>query len=79
MAVPESEIPTELARDIAYALKQSPFKVKGQPIESLGLVARAVVAHLRRCGWHFELAPPAPGDCAGDTQPEQPHQGHGPP
>ncbi|MEZ5844329.1 MAG: hypothetical protein R3D27_11460 [Hyphomicrobiaceae bacterium] len=49
----------ELTRDIAFALKQSPFKTKGQPIESLTHVARGVVAHLTRAGWRFEFGPPA--------------------
>ncbi len=48
----------ELAHDIAYALARTPFKVKGQPIEKLRLVADDVVAHLRLCGWKLELGPP---------------------
>lgn len=48
----------ELARDIAYALARSPFKAKGQPIETLRLVADGVVAHLKRAGWRAELGPP---------------------
>ncbi|MFZ4808092.1 MAG: hypothetical protein ACOYLQ_12605 [Hyphomicrobiaceae bacterium] len=48
----------ELARDIAYALARSPYKAKGQPIETLRLVADGVVAHLRRAGWRIELGPP---------------------
>jgi hypothetical protein len=49
---------TELERDIGYALSQSPFKVKGQRIEALRLVAAGVVHHLRRAGWLFSLRPP---------------------
>lgn len=52
------DIDRELARDIAYALKQSPFKAKGQAIETLALVAQGVVAHLHRAGWRIELGPP---------------------
>lgn len=52
------DIDRELARDVAYALKQSPFKAKGQPIETLALISTGVVGHLRRCGWRFELGPP---------------------
>jgi len=61
MASPDerSDRDTELARDIAYALARSPYKAKGQPIETLRLVADGVVAHLRRAGWRIELGPPA--------------------
>jgi hypothetical protein len=48
----------ELERDIGYALAQSVFKVKGQRIEALRLVAAGVVAHLRRAGWVFSLRAP---------------------
>ena len=48
----------ELARDIGYALAQSPFKAKGQRIETLRLLADGIVAHLRRAGWLFTLKPP---------------------
>jgi len=48
----------ELARDIAYALARSPYKAKGQPIETLRLIADGVVTHLRRAGWRIELGPP---------------------
>ncbi len=50
----------ELARDIGYALSQSPFKVKGQRIDALRFLAEGVVAHLRRAGWLFSLKPPEP-------------------
>lgn len=49
---------TELARDIGYAMAQSPFKVKGQRIETLRLAAEGVVKQLRRAGWQFWLRPP---------------------
>ncbi len=48
----------ELERDIGYALSQSVFKVKGQRIEAMRLVAAGVVAHLRRAGWLFSLRAP---------------------
>ncbi|MEZ5854135.1 MAG: hypothetical protein R3D67_05095 [Hyphomicrobiaceae bacterium] len=47
-----------MARDIGYALSQSPFKAKGQRIEVLRLLADGVVAHLRKAGWLFALKPP---------------------
>jgi hypothetical protein len=59
----------ELARDIAYALARSPFKAKGQPIETLRLVADGVVAHLRRAGWRAELDPPV--EAHGPTRPPE--------
>ena len=48
----------ELERDIGYALSQSAFKVKGQRIESLRLVATGVVRHLLHAGWVFRLRDP---------------------
>lgn len=53
-----TELDRELVRDIGYALSQSSFKVKGQRIESLRLVAQGIVEHLRCAGWLFELKPP---------------------
>jgi hypothetical protein len=54
------DLDKELERDIGYALSQSVFKVKGQRIEAMRLVAAGVVAHLRRAGWRFGLRPPDP-------------------
>ena len=69
MADPPSDVDRELARDIAYALARSPFKTKGQSIETLRLVADGVVAHLRRSGWRAELGPPVAAH--GPTRPPE--------
>jgi len=61
---------TELERDIGYALARSPFKAKGQRIETLRLVAADIVRHLRLAGWCFRLRPPAP--LHGPSTPAQP-------
>ncbi len=53
-----ADLDPELERDIGYALSQSAFKVKGQRIESLRLVAVGVVRHLLRAGWVFRLREP---------------------
>lgn len=69
---PMNQPPTldvELARDIAYALARSPYKVRGQPIETLRLVADGVVAHLRRSGWRMDLGPPV--EAHGPTLPPE--------
>lgn len=54
-----ADLDPELERDIGYALSQSAFKVKGQRIETLRLVAVGVVRHLLRAGWVFRLREPA--------------------
>jgi hypothetical protein len=58
---PDPQSDDELARDIAFALWRSPFRVKrGQDIETCTMIARAVVAHLRRSLWRFRRSPPEP-------------------
>ena len=46
----------ELARDIGYAL--SPFKIKGQGIETCRIIAQSIVKNLRRANWQFRLGNP---------------------
>ena len=48
----------ELARDIGYALSRSPFKIKGQTIETCRIIAQAVVEHLKLANWQFKLGKP---------------------
>jgi hypothetical protein len=44
----------DLARDIGFALWRSPFRLKrDQGIDAYRFIARAVVEHLKRCGWQF--------------------------
>ena len=62
------DIETELARDIGYALSRLTFKVKGQPIEALRIVAADVVRHLLLANGRFGRRPPTPPHSAGDRK-----------
>lgn len=51
-----------LAFDIAYALAQSKFKLKGkdQSIEACQFVAQDVIKQLKLSGWEFSKGPETP-------------------
>jgi hypothetical protein len=52
----------DLASDIGFALWRSPFRLKrGQGIDACRFIARAVVEHLKRCGWRFYHVPSSTG------------------
>lgn len=55
------DLDDQLARDLGYALSRSPLRVKGkesQRIETCVMIAKEVVAHLKRSLWKFEKLPP---------------------
>jgi len=58
----DHDLDNDLARDIGFALSRSPLRAKGresQRIETCVMIAREVVAHLKRSLWRFEKLPPA--------------------
>ncbi len=54
----EWEDDKHLEFDIASALAASPLRIKAQGRDALKIVARTVIAHLKRCRWRLERMPP---------------------
>lgn len=48
----------ELARGIGYALSRSPYKVRGQAIETCRIISQSIVQHLQLANWQFKLGKP---------------------
>jgi len=61
MTAPDDDRTEDLARDIGFAMWRSPLRVKGkesQRIDICVMIAKDVVAYLRRSLWRFEKLPP---------------------
>ena len=57
----KNELDDNLARDLGFALWRSPLRVKGkesQRIDGCVMIAKDVVAYLKRSLWKFEKLPP---------------------
>ena len=50
----------DLEFDVRYALSQCPKALRGGRNEELGIVAKRIVAHLKRARWIIRKAPPPP-------------------
>jgi hypothetical protein len=66
----ERKTDDDLAYDIGFAIWRSPFRLKrDQGFDVCRLVARAVVEHLKLCGWRF-YPPASPGPSSRGTHQE---------
>jgi len=61
MSTDQDDLDSNLARDLGFALWRSPLRVKGkesQGIDTCVMIAKDVIAYLKRSLWKFEKLPP---------------------